>query len=175
MALIFIALGSNMNPENNLKAAATMLRAKHPAIRFSSVYRSAPLHHEDQDDFLNAVAAFEADHSAEEIFAMLVHIEQKLGKNPPFRFGPRTIDLDFLLHGSKIHPDIDAWKASHEAKESPGPLVIPHPRMHERRFVLEPLLELQPTDSVHPILRKTWEELLSQIKSQKTTKMPIAL
>jgi 2-amino-4-hydroxy-6-hydroxymethyldihydropteridine diphosphokinase len=133
MATIYVALGTNIDPENNIKAAATILRENHPTIRFSSVYRSAPLHHEDQDDFLNAVATFSAELSADATYDFLHKIEKKLRKRPLFRFGPRTIDLDLLLHGNDI-------------VESSS-LTIPHPRMHERRFVLEPMLELIPEDA----------------------------
>lgn len=175
MALIHIALGSNIDPENNIKAAVTMLRERHPAIRFSSMYRSAPLHHEEQDDFLNAVAAIETDDSLEKFFESLMHIERKLGKNPPFRFGPRTIDLDLLLHGDDVHPDEDTWKVSHQAKEETGPLIIPHPRMHERRFVLEPLTEITDPHSRHPILGKTWQEFLETTLDQEIERMRIIL
>lgn len=175
MASIYIALGSNIDPEDNLKAAVTMLRDRHPAIRFSSVYRSAPLHHEKQDDFLNAVAALEAEHSPDDIYEFLSHIERHFGKNPPFKFGPRTIDLDLLLHGTDIHPDEAAWRAAHQATESDGSLIIPHPRMHERRFVLEPLTELLHPKEKHPVLRKTWEELLEKTMDQEVQRMRIAL
>lgn len=161
MPSIYIALGSNIDPENNLKAAATMLRERHPAVRFSSVYRSAPLHHEEQDDFLNAVARIDADHTPDAIYAFLTHIEGLLKKNPPFKFGPRTIDLDLLLHGNVIQPN--------------PPLILPHPRMHERRFVLEPLTELLHPKEKHPILGKAWEELLQMTKGQQIAEMQIEL
>lgn len=175
MPSIYIALGSNIDPEDNIKAAVTLLRDRHPAIRFSSVYRSAPMHHERQEDFLNAVAMLDADHSPDEIYEFLSHIERHLGKNPPFRFGPRTIDLDLLLHGTGIHPDAETWHASHQAKESDGPLIIPHPRMHERRFVLEPLSELMDPLGKHPVLEKTWEELLEGTLDQEVEKVRIIL
>lgn len=161
MTTTLIALGSNIDPEDNLKAAATMLRDRYPAIRFSSVYRSAPLHHEHQEDFLNAVAALESDLSPQEIFEYLQHIERHLKKNPPFRFGPRTIDLDLLLHGDVI-------------QEEPPP-ILPHPRMHERRFVLDPLLELLSPDEKHPVFNKTWGELLQQTADQQIIRMPMQL
>ncbi|MSR87048.1 2-amino-4-hydroxy-6-hydroxymethyldihydropteridine diphosphokinase [Candidatus Peribacteria bacterium] len=161
MPSIFIALGSNIDPENNLKAAVTMLRDRHAGpIRFSSVYRSSPLHHEEQDDFLNAIAAFDAELNPEVVFDMMSHIESKLGKAPPFRFGPRTIDLDLLLHGSDTYSN---------------PLIIPHPRMHERRFVLEPLTELLHPQEKHPTLGKTWGQLLKKTLDQKIERVRIVL
>lgn len=175
MTDIVIALGSNVDPENNVKAAVTMLRELIPQIRFSSMYRSAPLHHEDQDDFLNAVAAFETEKPLEQIFDYMTHIERKLGKNPPFKFGPRTIDLDLLLNGDAVMPDEETWKASYQAKEKDGPLIIPHPRMHERRFVLEPLIEVVDPAGKHPLLKKTWKELLEKTLDQEIERMRIPL
>ena len=154
MPPIFIALGSNIDPEENLKAAATMLRAQFPYMRFSSVYRSAPVHREDQPDFLNAVSVAETEESPQEIHTCLTDIERHLKKNLPFRFGPRTIDLDLLLYGNAIQSDREIWPNMNSQ------LVLPHPRMHERRFVLEPLLELLDPQERHPVLGKTWKELL---------------
>ncbi len=165
--LIFIALGSNIDPEDNLKAAATMLRKRHPAIRFSSVYRSAPLHHEEQDDFLNAVARLDADLTPDEIYEFLTHIERHLKKNPPFRFGPRTIDLDLLLYGDSV--------GGYSLPTTHYPLVVPHPRMHERRFVLEPLIELLDPTGIHPVIGKTWKELLDKTLDQKANKLIVRL
>ncbi len=161
MTSIYIALGSNIDPEDNLKAAATMLRERLPGIRFSSVYRSAPLHHEQQDDFLNAVAGFDADLAPDDVYEFLTNVERHLKKAPPFKFGPRTIDLDLLLHGNLIRPD--------------PPLILPHPRMHERRFVLEPLIELLDPTATHPVIGKTWEELLDKTLDQKANKLIVRL
>ncbi len=176
MPSIFIAIGSNINPANNLKAAATLLRDVHPVIRFSSVYRSSPIHHEQQDDFLNAVAAFDADHSPDQIYDLISEVEKILKKNPPFRFGPRTIDLDLLLHGEFVLPDKDVWESTHPKSEIRNPqLIIPHPRMHERRFVLEPLTELLDPNLKHPIIGKSWKELLEQTMDQQVRRIGIVL
>lgn len=184
MPSIFIAIGSNIHPENNLKAAVTLLRDEHLAIRFSSVYRSAPLHHEGQDDFLNAVAAFDTDHSPDQIYDLISRVEKILKKNPPFRFGPRTIDLDLLLHGEFVLPDKETWQSTtpHPPSTRLGvnstrnpQLTIPHPRMHERRFVLEPLTELLDPSLRHPIIGKSWKELLEQTMDQKVRKTGIQL
>lgn len=164
MPTIFIALGSNIDPDTNLKKAADMLRKNFAAIQFSSVYRTAAREVEDQDDFLNAVALVETDKSPEEIHAILQSIEESLGKAPPFRFGPRTIDLDFLLYGNSIQP----------LTRNP-PLVLPHPRMHERRFVLEPLCELIDLQSQHPVLKESWEKLLGKTLEQDCVLTEITL
>ncbi|MBI3332114.1 2-amino-4-hydroxy-6-hydroxymethyldihydropteridine diphosphokinase [Candidatus Peregrinibacteria bacterium] len=135
MATVFLALGSNIHPEVNLRKAATMLRQTFPKIQFSSVYRSKAAEVETQPDFLNAVAKIGTDLRPQEVKAVLDVIEHSLQKNPPYRFGPRTIDLDVLLYDDLILQT--------------ETLTIPHPRMHERRFVLEPLVELM--DPVKPL------------------------
>ncbi|MBI2635714.1 2-amino-4-hydroxy-6-hydroxymethyldihydropteridine diphosphokinase [Candidatus Peregrinibacteria bacterium] len=161
MFSIFIALGSNINPEDGMQAAAIMLRNKYPDIRFSSVYKTKALDAEDQPDFLNAVAAFKSAESAATILNGLMEIERALKKNPPFPKGPRTIDLDLLLRGDELI--------------SVAGLEVPHPRMHERRFVLEPLMELLSPAAKHPATGKTWEELLVGVSGQYAQKTGMQL
>lgn len=161
MVSIYISLGSNISPEQNLTAAASMLRKSFPGIRFSSVYQTKARDVEDQPDFLNAVAAFESEESPQQIHEKLVSIEQTLKKNPPFRSGPRTIDLDLLLYGDEVI--------------NTSSLTVPHSRMHERRFVLEPLSKLLDSTQKHPISGKTWKELLQQTIHQECEHMPIIL
>ena len=161
---IFIGLGSNISPKENLRKAAAMLRSHFPAIQFSPVYKSSAREVEDQDDFLNAVAACETEKSPEEVHSILKSIEESLGKAPPYRFGPRTIDLDLLLYGDLSQP----------ATINPQ-LVLPHPRMHERRFVLEPLYELIDANTLHPILKQSWKELLEQSLDQECILTDISL
>ena len=144
-----------------MKKSAELLRTTFPSIRFSSVYRTKAMEVEAQDDFLNAVAQIETDHTPEEVFKLLQSIEQKLKKNAPFRYGPRTIDLDLLLYDD-VRIDTPA-------------LTIPHLGMHGRRFVLEPLLELINPENHHPLLKKTWEELFSKVLDQKSKKVDILL
>ncbi|MDP7477068.1 MAG: 2-amino-4-hydroxy-6-hydroxymethyldihydropteridine diphosphokinase [Candidatus Peribacteraceae bacterium] len=142
----YIGIGSNIDAETNLAACAEMLRADFPGITFSNVYKTAARDAEDQDDFLNAVAKIETDESIEDIYETLQQIEIDLGKDPPYEKGPRTIDLDILLHPNTQHPTPNAQ------------LVIPHPRMHERRFVLEPLCELCNDNQWHTELQKTLDQ-----------------
>ena len=161
MSSVFIALGSNIDPEANLQAAAKRLRTLWPKIQFSHVYRTAPAEVTDQPEFLNAVAMFETEESPQEIAEKLHTIEKELKKDPPYRFGPRTIDLDLLLYG----------RQTMETKN----LIIPHPRMHERRFVLEPLLELMDDSERHPLLPETFGELLHAVASQKSKRIALVL
>ncbi|MEQ1849274.1 MAG: 2-amino-4-hydroxy-6-hydroxymethyldihydropteridine diphosphokinase [Candidatus Peribacteraceae bacterium] len=148
MKSVYLGLGSNIDAEENLESAADLLRQAWPEIEFSSVYTSAPRHITDQPEFLNAVARFETSLSPEVIRQTLDMIEASLGKNITERFGPRTIDLDLLLFGDDtIHTDT---------------LTVPHPRMKERRFVLEPLSEL---------LDAPWvQENLRTVRSQECEK-----
>ncbi|OGJ59932.1 2-amino-4-hydroxy-6-hydroxymethyldihydropteridine diphosphokinase [Candidatus Peribacteria bacterium RIFCSPHIGHO2_01_FULL_55_13] len=164
MTQIFLGLGSNIDPEMNLQKAAALLREHFPDIEFSSVYRTAAREVEDQNDFLNTVATCDTQKSSEDIYRILQSIEQSLGKAPPFRFGPRTIDLDLLLHGNKS-----------QIINSKSQIVLPHPRMHERRFVLEPLCELIDPQFKHPVIKQSWEYLLEKTLEQECVLTDIAL
>lgn len=114
----------------------------------------------DQADFLNAVALFESADSPQEILEKLQAIEGSLKKSVPYRFGPRTIDLDLLLVDYKV------------SKKDP---ILPHPKMHERRFVLEPLCELVDPATQHPSLRWSMRELLEMVKEQGCERTKIKL
>ena len=172
-AQVFLALGSNIDAEKNMKKAAVMLRKHWPSVRFSSVYKTAPQGYEDQEDFLNAVATMETNESPEKIVTKLHDIEHALGKAPAFKDGPRTIDLDLLLYGNSqlVTRNPPAGRSLGEGWE----LVIPHPRMASRRFVLEPLCELIDPHATHPVLKKTWRELLQNVQEQRCEKTVVLL
>lgn len=138
-----------------------MLGKAFDGILFSSVYESAALEKEDQDAFLNAAAVFETTLTPEQVSAKLKMIEKKLKKNPPVRFGPRTIDLDLLLYGQEIRLGDE--------------LTIPHLRLHQRKFVLEPLLELGAGDMVHPGFDRKLKTYLKEVKKQRCRKVKIKL
>ncbi len=150
---IALGLGSNIEPTLNLPAALQKLRVAFPDLRVSRIYETAPQEVSDQPDFLNAVAVAETNLSTTEIITLLQKIERQLGKAPPYRFGPRTIDLDLLLYGNQV---------IHEEY-----LTVPHPRMHERRFVLEPLAELIGAQELHPALKVSWGDLLATVPDQE--------
>ena len=172
MPTVFLGLGSNIDPEQNLREAARMLRLREGTICFSSVYRTKAQGYGDQPDFLNAAARLETDDPPEVVKAELEAIERALGKAIPFRFGPRTIDLDLLLYGNMILPSAEEWRdVCVRWRDAPvGLLYVPHPRMHERRFVLEPLLELNNPEEHHPVLGRSWHELLGKCASQECAK-----
>ena len=129
----FIALGSNLaEPEVQVNQAFAAL-AQLPQSRLlaqSSLYRSAPVGYAEQADFINAVAHIETRLTAHDLLQSLLGIERTFGRVRDFRNAPRTLDLDLLLYADLMF---------HE----PG-LTLPHPRMHERAFVLLPLVEIAP-------------------------------
>jgi 2-amino-4-hydroxy-6-hydroxymethyldihydropteridine diphosphokinase len=141
---VHIGLGSNLGDrEAALRGALELLGDDVVAV--SSFRETDPVGYLDQPRFLNAVAALETGLEPRELLDRLLEVERELGRtrNGP-RFGPRTIDLDLLLYGDLV---ID----------EPG-LVVPHPRLAERRFVLEPLAELDP-DLVVPGLGRVTDLL----------------
>lgn len=127
-----------------MKTCAEMLRSHFPNIVFSGIYESAARDIEDQDDFLNAVAQCETEKSPEDAHSILLMIEKTLQKAVPYPKGPRTIDLDILLY--------DDLKIETESLE------VPHPRMLDRRFVLEPLCELSDNPAWKQALEKTLDQ-----------------
>jgi 2-amino-4-hydroxy-6-hydroxymethyldihydropteridine diphosphokinase len=135
MARAFIGIGANLGePERQIRAAIAELAASDgvEVAAVSSLRETDPVGYEDQPRFLNGAAAVETELSPRELLERLLEIERHLGRvrGEGPRFGPRTIDLDLLLYGD-------------ETVEEPG-LAVPHPRVAERRFALEPLAELDP-------------------------------
>ncbi|MEX0816503.1 MAG: 2-amino-4-hydroxy-6-hydroxymethyldihydropteridine diphosphokinase [Gaiellales bacterium] len=134
MTWAYVGLGANVgNRRENLDRAVELLAAE-PGVRVlavSSVRETDPVGYEDQPRFLNAACALETELGPRELLERLLAIERALGRERAGpRFGPRTIDLDLLLYGN-------------ETLDEPG-LTVPHPRLAERLFVLEPLYELAP-------------------------------
>jgi 2-amino-4-hydroxy-6-hydroxymethyldihydropteridine diphosphokinase len=133
VTIAYVGIGSNLDDPRAqvLEAFQELDQLPHTRlVRRSSLYRSAPVGHTAQPDFVNAVARLETGLPAERLLAELQEIEARHGRKRSFANAPRTLDLDLLLFGN-IELD------------TPG-LRIPHPRMHERAFVLRPLLEISP-------------------------------
>jgi 2-amino-4-hydroxy-6-hydroxymethyldihydropteridine diphosphokinase len=126
-----IALGANIgDPQEQMDLAVALLREAIDVKAVSSYYRTAPVGGPEQPDYLNAVCIAECELPAAELLALLHGIEKALGRERLIHWGPRTIDLDLIQYGGILS----------YADE----LQLPHPRAHERRFVLEPWAEIEP-------------------------------
>ena len=126
-----VALGSNIGgPKENLDLAIALLREATEVVAVSSYFSTKPVGYLDQPDFLNAVCIIESDLPAMDLLKMLHGIEKVMGRDRSIKWGPRTIDLDLIQYGSLL--------------SNADELTLPHPRAHERRFVLEPWLEIEP-------------------------------
>lgn len=126
-----IALGSNLgNPKENLDLALGLLREATDVKQVSSYYITKPVGYEDQPDFVNAVCIIETELPAMELLNMLHGIEKAMGRERTIKWGPRTLDLDIIQYGAML--------------SSAEELTLPHPRAHERKFVLEPWHEIEP-------------------------------
>ena len=135
MATAFVGIGSNLGePEGQIAAALDQLAAEDgiELVAVSTLRETEPVGYVDQPNFLNGAARIETELSARELLERLLAIESRLGRvrGEGPRFGPRMIDLDLLVYGD-------------ERIDEPG-LTVPHPRLAERRFALEPLAELAP-------------------------------
>ena len=143
----YIGMGSNIGDrEANLSRAVAFLGQVNgvEVTAVSSYYNTAPVGYVQQPDFLNAAAEIKTTLSADELLQVCICIEKELGRERIIRWGPRTIDLDILLYGDQIINE--------------EYLTVPHPRMHERDFVLEPLNEIAP-QALHPVYRQTVREM----------------
>ena len=126
-----IALGSNLGePKENLDLALALLREATDVKSVSSYYITKPVGYEDQPDFVNAVCIIETELPAMDLLNMLHGIEKAMGRERTIKWGPRTLDLDIIQYGSML--------------SSAEELTLPHPRSHERKFVLEPWHEIEP-------------------------------
>ena len=146
----YLGLGSNLGDrEENLGRAVSLLEERLAApLALSSVYETRPWGYADQPWFLNMACRVDTAPAAAEVLRAAQEVEQIVGREPSFRFGPRVIDVDVLLYGDLVI----------EAEE----LRVPHPRLAERAFALAPLAELAP-DVQHPELGMSIRELLVRL------------
>jgi 2-amino-4-hydroxy-6-hydroxymethyldihydropteridine diphosphokinase len=146
---IYLALGTNLGDRlANLRTAIAALGPQIRVVKESRVYETEPWGFTDQPAFLNMVVCAETELVPQELLERLKELEASLGRVPNFRNGPRLIDLDILFYDNLI-------------LEIPG-LVLPHPRLKERAFVLVPLVEIAP-GLVHPLLGCRMEQILEPL------------
>ncbi|MBV9768591.1 MAG: 2-amino-4-hydroxy-6-hydroxymethyldihydropteridine diphosphokinase [Bryobacterales bacterium] len=162
MNTIFLALGSNVGDrEANLRNAVTELeRGEVQVLRRSSLYETEPQELRDQPWFLNAVVEVESGLSALQLLARIREIEQEMGRRRVISKGPRNIDIDILFYGQSVVETAE--------------LKVPHPRLSQRRFVLEPLAEIAPGFK-HPVTGKTASEMLEALEPQGVRRLNITL
>ena len=153
--IAYISLGSNMDDRSgNLKAAIAYLHAHSEVlvVNTSSIYETDPVGYEEQDQFLNMVVEVKTKLSPFELLIICQEIEKNLRRKREIRWGPRTIDLDILLYNQET---ITSEK-----------LIVPHPRMHERAFVIVPLLEIESSIKL-PMMEKPLRSVLEDISDRE--------
>ena len=160
MPLAYIGLGSNEGERELMISRAVQLLREQPSIhvtQLSFLKEYEPVGGPPQDRYVNAVAAIETSLSPVDLLAALQRVERALGRRPStVRWGPRPIDLDVLLYGDAV---------IHEPH-----LTVPHPRMHARRFVLEPFAHLAP-EALHPMLHQTIRQMLATLESSSAARV----
>ncbi len=155
---VYLSLGSNLGDrEQHLRQALSGLaRGPIEPRRISSCYETEPVGYRDQPWFLNIAVEASTLLSPHDLLDRCLHIESKIGRRRSFPGAPRTLDIDILLYGDQVM-----------AAET---LVIPHPRMQDRRFVLTPLSEIAP-QVLHPLLRQTVQALFEACRDSSAVRL----
>jgi 2-amino-4-hydroxy-6-hydroxymethyldihydropteridine diphosphokinase len=155
---VYLSLGSNEGDRTaNLHAAIRALESLGEIVAVSSFYETEPVEFTQQPWFVNCAVALKTDKMPKQLLSAILRIERDMGRrrSPKHRKGPRPIDIDILLFGvSIIH--------------TPN-LQVPHPAMHQRRFVLQPLSEIAP-DEQHPVLKRATRELRDALPPGQTVR-----
>ena len=154
--MVYLSLGSNVGDrEAQLRKAILDLQSLGTILRVSAFYETEPVEYIDQPWFLNCVVAMETRLSPQILMKKLLSIEEEMGRRRIQQKGPRSIDIDILMFDAVVTKSKD--------------LTIPHPAMHERRFVLEPMAEIAP-EARHPLLHKSVSELLKELPPGQTVR-----
>jgi 2-amino-4-hydroxy-6-hydroxymethyldihydropteridine diphosphokinase len=159
--VVYLSLGSNVGERAaNLQLAIEKLGDVGSVMTVSSFYETEPVETGPQPWFLNCAVKFDTEKMPRQLIAAILNLEQGMGRQRRQEKSPRTIDIDILLFGSSII-------------EIPS-LTVPHPRMHERRFVLEPLAEIAP-EVRHPVFKRTIRELREALPAgQQVRKLAVS-
>ena len=154
--IAYISAGSNMGDrlQNCRKGIEALTESGNSRILAQScIYKTEPVDYEDQDWFMNMMVKLETAHDPFQLLDHIEHIQRAAGRiQDPIRFGPRILDLDIILYDDRI---IDSER-----------LVVPHPRMHKRRFVLRPICDIDPA-IIHPVLKQEMQFLLKCLGQDK--------
>ena len=153
MHQIYLALGSNIeNRKQHIETAIVLLCEKVRGITIAPLYETKPRYFEDQYNFLNTVLRGFTDLEPRELLQFTKAVQKEVGRVERFRNGPREIDIDILFYDNKVYKDEE--------------LEIPHPRLQERDFVLQPFADLNP-NFLHPVLKKTIKALLDTLPEEQ--------
>ncbi len=154
--IVYLSLGSNLGDRAaNLRTAIGKLAELGSVVAVSSFYETEPVEMAAQPWFLNCAVKLDTEKMPRQLISGILNLEQTMGRQRKQQKGPRIIDIDVLLFGSSII-------------EIPA-LTIPHPKLHERRFVLEPLSEIAP-DARHPVFKRTMRQLRDALPAGQTVK-----
>ena len=172
-----IALGSNISlgrvqPVEIIKRAITELRETHVNLVSLSRFYESPAYPEGSGpNFINSVVKVEANYSPHGILQKLHEIEEKFERQRNSRWGVRTLDLDLIAMEGQVFPSNELFQywfdlsLSEQKVKTPNELILPHPRIQDRVFVLSPLLDIEP-NWIHPILNKTVAQLYEELPGQ---------
>lgn len=152
----YLSLGSNLGDRvEQLRRVIARLAEHGRVLSVSSFYETEPVEVSDQPWFLNCAVALETSESPERLMAALLEIEREMGRERIRKKGPRTVDIDILLYGDRV--------------VNTAELIVPHPAMTQRSFVLEPLAEIA-GEVRHPVVGKTVHELLAELPAGQSVR-----
>ena len=172
--MLLIAAGSNQSSgwgnvaETILKAGLRIGKKIDVGVKRSFIYRSPAFPAGSGPDFVNAAFACDSLIPAPSALAILHEIEQEAGRTRAARWGQRTLDLDLIASHDAVMPDVKTWRhwadlpLERQMQDAPDQLILPHPRMQDRAFVLQPLADIAP-DWVHPVLGLSIVEMLEDL------------
>lgn len=154
--IVYLSLGSNLDDRAaNLRTAINKLAGLGAVKSVSAFYETEPVGLTSQPWFLNCAAKLDTEKMPRQLISAILNLEQEMGRQRKQKNGPRIIDIDILLFGTSVIETVG--------------LTVPHPRMHERRFVLEPLAEIAP-DVRHPVFKRTIRELRDALSPGQTVR-----